>query len=47
MYWMLLPFDANAARHFSDATGPLSGPWGDLLKTAWARIVGQLGARGR
>lgn len=40
MYWLLLPLDANAKRHFVDETGPSSGY---LLRTVWARLLRSLG----
>jgi hypothetical protein len=39
MYWMLLPPSANAGRHIEDDLLPLSGSWGDLLRSGWDMIV--------
>src|SRR5215470_123784 len=38
MYWLLLPLEANAQRHFADETGPSSNYWARL----WAALQGLL-----
>jgi hypothetical protein len=39
MYWMLLPLDANAGRHFTDEKGLTRVVWTALLRSAWQRTL--------
>jgi hypothetical protein len=42
MYWLLLPLDANAARHISTDLGSSSGRWAGWFRLSWttlARVV--------
>jgi len=39
VYWLLLPLEANAQRHFADETGPSHGFWIRL----WATLQRVLG----
>ena len=41
MYWLLLPIEANAQRHLTDAAG-LSGNYWDRLWAGLRRVLGIL-----
>jgi hypothetical protein len=41
MYWLLLPVDANAGRHFVDEARPSGRFWSHL----WAKVLHVFGSR--
>jgi hypothetical protein len=40
VYWLLLPLEANAQRHFADETVPSAGFWAHLWATL-QRVLGR------
>jgi len=40
MYWLLLPLEANAQRHFADETGPSDGFWVRVWATLQRALTG-------
>jgi hypothetical protein len=39
MYRLLLPLDADAGRHFEEASLPQGGYWGALFRAGWDAIL--------
>ena len=39
MFWMLLPPNANAGRHFEAGPRPQGASWGNVLHVSWGMVL--------